>query len=155
MINEIRKASLSVPIIILSAFSEKEKLFKAIDMSVCKYIVKPIDVDELLDVIDEIVTKFKRQYKVTLPMGYSYNLESKELFLNDKFVPLTKKETLFIDILAKNRDSFAKNEDIYRYVWNNSTTDTAVRTFVQRLRSKTSKEFIVNVSGLGYQIVQD
>ena len=152
MISEIRKLSSTVPIIILSAFSEKDKLFKAIDMSVCKYLVKPIDVDELLDVIEQIAIKLNKQNMVILPMGYSYNLESKELFLDNKFVKLTKKEVLFMDILVKHIDSYVKNENLYKYVWNNKTTDTAVRTFVQRLRAKTNKELIVNVSGLGYQI---
>jgi len=152
MANEIRKLSLHVPIIILSAFSEKEKLFQAIDSNVNKYIVKPIDIDELLEAISEIVSKNINQQEVKLAFGYSFNEKDKELFLNGNFIPLTKKELIFINILIKNRDSYAKKSRLYKYVWNNKTSETAVRTFVQRLRSKTSKELIQNVSGLGYKI---
>ena len=154
MINKIRKISLSVPIIILSAFSEKEKLFKAIDMSVCKYLVKPIDIDELLSIIKSIMKKFEKTNIVSLPMGYSFDNEKKALYLDNKFIKLTKKEILFVDILVKNRDSYVKNSDISKYVWNSETADTTIRTFVQRLRAKTNKEFIKNVPGLGYQIIK-
>ncbi len=152
MANEIRKISLSVPIIILSAFSEKDKLFKAIDSSVSKYIVKPIDIDELLEVISDIVNKHEIQEEIKLPLGYTYNISKKELNLNTKFVSLTKKEIKFIDVLVKSLDSYAKNEELYEKVWNNETTGTTVRTFVQRLRNKTNKNLIENVSGLGYRI---
>lgn len=154
MTNKIRKLSPALPIIILSAFSEKEKLFKAIDMSVSKYIVKPIDIDELLEVISDIANKLEKVQNIKLPMGYSYNPNKKELFLNNKFISLTKKEVLFIDILVQSKETFTPNEDLYKYVWDNKTTGTTVRTFVQRLRSKTNKDFIVNVSGLGYKIFQ-
>jgi len=152
MTSEIRKISQSVPIIILSAFSEKEKLFQAIDSSVSKYIVKPIDIDELLEVISDITNKHDKEQEIKLPLGYGYNPLKKELFLNGNFISLTKKEVVFIDILVENKDSYAKNKDLYKHVWNNATTGTTVRTFVQRLRNKTDKDLIENVSGLGYRI---
>lgn len=155
MINEIRKISPTVPIIILSAFSEKEKLFKAIDMSVCKYIVKPIDIEELLEVISDIAHRFVSVKKIKLPLGYSYNPSNKELFLNDKFITLTKKETLFIDVLVKNLSTYTTNEDLNKYVWNDKATGTTIRTFVQRLRDKTNKNLIENVSGLGYKFLKN
>lgn len=154
MTKEIRKISSTVPVIILSAFSEKDKLFKAIDANVSKYIVKPIDIDELLEVISDIANKDDNQQIVNLELGYTYNSLQKELFLNDNFISLTKKEILFIDVLVRNRDSYTKNSDLIDYVWGGSTTSTTVRTFVQRLRNKTDKRLIENVSGLGYRILK-
>ena len=152
MISKIRKISTSVPIIILSAFSEKEHLFKAIDMSVNKYLVKPIDVDELLNIISEISNAISSIQNIILPMGYSYNSKYKKLYLGHKFISLTKKETLFMDILTKDKTDYVLNKDIYAYVWNDEVSDSAVRTFIRRLRQKTNKDLIVNISGLGYRI---
>lgn len=154
MAKEIRKISAIVPIIILSAFSEKDKLFKAIDANVNKYIVKPIDIDELLEVISDIANKHDDQQIVKLELGYTYNSIKKELFLSNKFISLTKKEILFIDVLVKNRDSYTKNNDLIDYVWGSGTSSTTVRTFVQRLRNKTDKRLVENVSGLGYRILK-
>jgi len=152
MISKIRKISTSVPIVILSAFSEKEHLFKAIDMRVNKYLVKPIDVDELLNIISKISNGLSSIQNIILSMGYSYNSKDKKLYLDHKFISLTKKELLFIDILTKNKTDYVSNKDINAYVWNNEVTDTTVRTFVRRLRQKTNKDLIVNISGLGYKI---
>jgi len=152
MIGKIRKISTSVPIIILSAFSEKEQLFKAIDMNVNKYLVKPIDVDELLKMISEIANRLNSIHNILLPMGYTYNSKDKKLYLDNTFIPLTKKEILFMDILSKNKTNYVSNKDLYAYVWKNQVTDTAVRTFVRRLRQKINKNLIVNISGLGYKI---
>ncbi len=152
MISKIRKISTSVPIIILSAFSEKEHLFKAIDMSVNKYLVKPIDVDELLNIISEISNGLSSIQNIILPMGYSYNSKDKKLYLGHKFISLTKKETLFMDILTKDKTEYVSNKDIYAYVWNDEVSDSAVRTFIKRLRQKTNKDLIVNISSLGYRI---
>ena len=152
MAKEIRKISQTVPILILSAYSEKEKLFQAIDTNINKYIVKPIDIDELLGAISDITNRDNVVNKIILTHGYSYDDDKKELYLNDKFISLTKKELLFIDLLVQYKSSYAKNDDIYKYVWANNTADTTVRTFVQRLRSKTKKELILNVSGLGYKL---
>jgi len=152
MISKIRKISTSVPIIILSAFSEKEYLFKAIDMSVNKYLVKPIDVDELLNIISEISNGLSSIQNIILPMGYSYNSKDKKLYLGHKFISLTKKETLFMDILTKDKTEYVSNKDIYAYVWNDEVSDSTVRTFIRRLRQKTNKDLIVNISGIGYKI---
>ena len=71
-----------------------------------------------------------------------------------ELISLTKKEVQFIDLLVKNKNSYAKNKDLCDDVWNGVVSSTTVRTFVQRLRNKTHKNFIENVSGLGYQITK-
>jgi len=54
MARKIRHLNPSVPILILSAYNEKEMLFEAIDMKVEGYIVKPIDLFNLLNQLGEI-----------------------------------------------------------------------------------------------------
>ena len=55
MSSEIKKVSKNTPIVVLSAYSEKEKLLEAIDIHINKYLIKPIDVEELLMSIHQIV----------------------------------------------------------------------------------------------------
>ena len=52
MIEQIRKENEDIPIIITSAFNEVDFLKKAIDLHVDKYITKPIDLMQLLSVLD-------------------------------------------------------------------------------------------------------
>jgi DNA-binding response OmpR family regulator len=148
------KATSCAPVIVLSAYSDKEKLLRAIDAGIDKYLIKPIDIDELMDVV-AIIAKEKIAHikKVDLGYGYSFDKEKKELYKDGNLIALTKKELLFVQVLIKNLGAFVMYDDLKKVVWQKRTSDAAIRTFVKRLRIKTDKDFIKNISGLGYKIV--
>ncbi|MBE0491219.1 MAG: response regulator transcription factor [Sulfurospirillum sp.] len=157
MANEIKKLSRETPIVILSAFSEKERLLKAIDTGIDKYIIKPIDPDELMATITSIAKEqLALNELVQLGEGFAFDKSRKVLVKDGNTIALTKKELLFITVLVKNLGVFVLHEEIKKHVWTNAkVTDSAIRTFIKRIREKTSKEFIKNVPGLGYKIKID
>ena len=53
MIKEIKKINLNIPIIVATAFSNKEYLLEDIDIGVDKYVLKPIDIAKLLQVMSQ------------------------------------------------------------------------------------------------------
>ena len=53
MIKEIKKINANIPIIVATAFSNTEYLLEAIDIGVDKYILKPIDMKKLLQVMSQ------------------------------------------------------------------------------------------------------
>ncbi|DAB34514.1 MAG TPA: CheY-P-specific phosphatase CheX [Sulfurospirillum sp. UBA12182] len=154
MSKEIKKLSRETPVIILSAFSEKERLLKAIDVGIDKYLIKPIDPDELMNTLNFIARDMlSLNQTIELGEGFSFDKSRKVLIKGEQIIPLTKKELLFISILVKNLGVFVLREEIKKYVWTNKkVTDSAIRTFIKRIREKTSKEFVKNVPGLGYKI---
>ncbi len=154
MAKDIKQISLDTPIIVLSAFSEKERLLKAIDVGIDKYLIKPIDPDELMLTVNYIVDELLSLDKVVeLGNEYQFDKNRKVLVQDGKTIALTKKELLFISILVINLGVFVLHEEIKKYVWTNkNVTDAAIRTFIKRVREKTGKEFIKNVPGLGYKI---
>ena len=151
---EIKHISKQTPIIILSAFSEKEKLLEAIDVGIDKYLIKPIDPDQLLQTLKLVSSVLLEQGDVVeLGFGYQFDKSKRVLIKDGKTIFLTKKELLFISILVKNLGVFVLHEEIKKYVWTNKkVTDSAIRTFIKRVREKTDKEFIKNIPGLGYKI---
>jgi len=157
MAKDIKHISRETPIIVLSAFSEKERLLKAIDVGIDKYLIKPIDPDELMLTVNYIADELLSLDKVVeLGSGYQFDKNRKVLVQKGKTITLTKKELLFISILVKNLGVFVLHEEIKKYVWTNkNVTDAAIRTFIKRVREKTGKEFIKNVPGLGYKINSD
>ncbi len=154
MAKDIKHISRETPIIVLSAFSEKERLLKAIDVGIDKYLIKPIDPDELMLTVNYIADELLSLDKVVeLGSGYQFDKNRKVLVQKGKTIALTKKELLFISILVRNLGVFVLHEEIKKYVWTNkNVTDAAIRTFIKRVREKTGKEFIKNVPGLGYKI---
>lgn len=100
MAKRINEISPTTPIIALSAFSDKEKLLKAIEVGVDKYILKPVDMDELLLAIENIArSKFKNMNIIKITDDLQYNPASKQLLCNDEEILLTKKEFSFIALL--------------------------------------------------------
>ena len=55
-------------------------------------------------------------------------------------------------LLIKNKNSLVKKEDIKTLLWNEEVSDERLRTFIKRLRLKTSKDLVENVSSQGYLI---
>lgn len=154
MSKEIRQISKQTPIVILSAFSEKERLLEAIDVGIDKYLIKPIDPDKLMEIVHQIAKELLHQSEIiALFDGYEFDKCKRVLVKNGETIFLTKKELLFISILVKNLGIFVLHEDIKKYVWTNrNVTDSAIRTFIKRVREKTDKDFIKNIPGLGYKI---
>jgi len=153
MTKEIKQINEDIPIIVLSAFSEKEKLLKAIDVGISKYFIKPFDPEELLEYLTSIAKKINKQRVICLNKYFSFDVNSKNLFENDVLIKLSKREKEFISLLIKNSKEFVSTDMMKSILWEeDEVSDERVRTFVKRLRQKTNKELILNISGQGYLI---
>lgn len=149
---ELRKENNDIPIIILSAHSEKKQLLQAIDYNVTKYFIKPFDPDELLEYIQTLIPKIKKQKVIKLEENFKFNFFNKQLCLESSVITLTKREVAFMSLILQESEYMADNELIKVTLWNDQVSDERLRTFIRRLRSKTSKSLIKNNSGLGYSI---
>ncbi|RRD54344.1 response regulator transcription factor [Campylobacter rectus] len=154
MSKQIKEVSKNTPVIILSAYSEKERLLKAIDVGIDKYVIKPIDMDELFVVLEQIVkTKIIGADIIEISGGYSFNQTKKVLVKNGVEIALTKKELAFISLLVKRIGTLVLTEEIRNVVWfGEKVNDPAVRTFIKRIRDKVGAGLIKNSPGLGYKI---
>ncbi|WP_281951567.1 response regulator transcription factor [Nitrosophilus kaiyonis] len=153
--SEIKKISKNTPVILLTAYSEKERLFKAIDVGITKYLVKPFAPDKLIDIICEIAKKeLELDKKLKLNENLYYDKIKKDVFTNDgKRVHLTKKELQFLELLIKNRNRVVTLEEIENIIWSDEAfSEAALRALVKRVRQKTSKELIKNFPGVGYRL---
>jgi len=152
MAEELKKINPDVQIIILSAYSEKEKLLSAIDVGVIKYFIKPFDPDELLEYIKQISKKLKNNY-IMLEENFKINTQTNTLYKNDEYITLTKREQTFLQLLVKNKDTFTSVELMNKHLWkDNIQREERLRTFIKRLRIKTSKKIILNIKGQGYRL---
>ncbi|MCK4974062.1 MAG: response regulator transcription factor [Sulfurimonas sp.] len=151
MAKELKQINSDIPVIILSAFSEKEKLFGAIDVGVTKYFLKPFDPDELLDYINTLAPKLGNKH-MELSEGFVFNKTTNALYKKDRFVALSKNEIKFFSLLLENMDSIIDDQTIKEVLWGGEVSDERLRTFIRRIRAKTSKKLIVNVKGVGYKL---
>ncbi|EDP5691621.1 response regulator transcription factor [Campylobacter jejuni] len=154
MAREIKEISDDVPIVVLSAYSEKERLLRSIDIGIDKYLIKPVDIEELFKVLDYLIgEKIEANMLVKISEEYQFNKTKRTLIYNGEEIILTKKELAFISLLLKQPGALVLHEDIKKNVWiGEHVSDTAVRTFIKRVRDKVGEDFIKNVPSLGYKI---
>ena len=131
MIKEIKKININIPIIVATAFSNKEYLLEAIDIGVDKYVLKPIDIAKLLQVMSQslIYHELKDLYTDTLTNLPNRNKLKKDLEENnmdlmalldiDEFSTINDLfgekigDTILYELANKIRDYF--NDDYYVY----------------------------------------
>ncbi|MBO7369676.1 MAG: response regulator transcription factor [Campylobacter sp.] len=154
MSKDIRAISPETPIVVLSAFNDKDKLMQAIEIGINKYLLKPIDMDELIYAIETLAkAKIDSTNLIEVGKNYTFSPTKKVLIKNGVEISLTKKELAFISLLINRLGTLVLHSDIKKNVWiGESVSDAAIRTFIKRVRDKVGSDFIKNIPGLGYKI---
>ncbi|NPA30255.1 MAG: response regulator transcription factor [Epsilonproteobacteria bacterium] len=149
----VKKERPETPVVILSAYSDKEKLLGAIDAGVVKYFIKPFDPEEVLAYLCELADKIKRSSTVPLMPPFAFDLQSEQLFKKGVLVRLSRRESRFIAQLLHNPNHYLSNEAIKALLWEDEeVSDERLRTFIKRVRQKSDKALIENLSGQGYAL---
>lgn len=109
LIEKIREQNKDIPIVIYSAFSEQEKLLKAIELGVTQYLIKPINRIHMNSVIKDvseliILRKEKKKNEEELKRAYAQINNSFELI--DEFIIAA--QTDLDGIITYASDAFCK-----------------------------------------------
>jgi len=148
--------------IIISAYKDEEYLFKSIGLNVISYFVKPLDMKNIMEVLQKVKTKIleenvKDEFKsdvLFLNDTYSFNTKSNILMKDNQDINLSKKEILLIQALITNIKEIKTKEFLKEFIWNNNkTSDATMRTVIKRVKDKIKDDdFIVSKKGIGYVI---
>ena len=150
----IREINKKIPIIIVSAYTDKDKLLNAIELNLIRYIEKPILYDDLINVFNSVISSLEEnnllQIKLDEDMFYSF-ITKKIIKMNEEIV-LTKNEILFLELLLNKANLLVSKELIENNVFEGSVDENTIRNMVYRLRKKLDSKIIVTVKDLGYLI---
>jgi len=160
LVQKIRETDNKTKIILLSAYSEKEKLLSAIKLRLESYLIKPVGKEDLKNAIHTISMDLDVENKIKLTKGYFWNNLTTSLYDKDNIqIKLTKKETLLFSLLGAKSDQFFSSEEILEHVYKDSNDlqkDTGrLRTMLSRLKSKLTAELIESIYGFGYRLKLD
>ncbi len=157
-IKELRKTDKTIPVILLSAFTDTKYLLEATKLKLVDYLTKPVDFktlnNSLHTCVEEIIDNSR--YMISFKNNIQYNVLQKKLFdLNIKEeITLTSKELDLIDFLIKNRNRIVSSEELKSNLWEDyfEATDSALKNLLNKVRKKIGKESITNISGVGYKL---
>ena len=155
----VRELNKEIPILFMTArddFASKQRSFKA---GIDDYMVKPIDLDELLLRIEALLRRARIASSKKLAIG-SLVLDAEEhtAYLKDEEIPLTVREfNLLFKMLSNPKKTFTRSQLMDEF-WDMSSSSgpRTVDVYMTKLRDKFSgcDDFeIVTVHGLGYKAV--
>lgn len=150
----VREKAKKIPILITSAYTDKEKLLNAIELNLIKYIEKPILYDDLIKVFENIIKYMEENnlLQIKLDENIYYSFVDKNIIKNGEKITLTKNEVLFLELLLEKPNHLISKNIIENSVFKASVDENTLRNMVYRLRKKIDTDTIATIKDLGYII---
>jgi len=155
LVKTIRKEDSKTPIVMVTAHTDKEYLLSAVELHLEQYIVKPINLKELKSVLEKCLAVICKNQAITkeLPCGYDYDFDHKMLTCKGEEIKLTKREIAFFELLLQNKNRVVTYDELQNYIWEDDVmTDAALKSLIRNIRHKFPKDYIKNLSGIGYRL---
>ncbi len=153
--SRIRQKDEQTLIVILTAHSKTEYLLKAIELNLVKYLIKPLDEEELLEALENSFKKIesKNPSVFRLTEHHYYDTYNHTLVYKDELIPLSSSQYQLLDILLDGKNRMVTYSEIEHSIWTQKAmSSSALRSLVHNTRLMIDKNIIKNVSKIGYKI---
>lgn len=159
VLKAIRKNSMSVPVLLLTAMDELSDKVKGFDSGADDYLTKPFYTEELLARVKALGRRNSSEpaFENELHFGeLKLDLQSYELFCGQNSVKLGLKEFSIMELLMKNGGHVISKENILLKVWGyeSDAEYNNVEVYISFLRKKLSyiksDVSVKTIRGVGY-----
>ena len=159
LIKSLREAKYDVPILIITAKSEIEDKKEGFLLGADDYMVKPIDIEEMLLRIQVLLRRSKSASEKKIQIGdLLLNYNQLSVIKKDKVYNLAQKEFYLLYKLLSTPNTIFTRQELIEEVWG-LESDSDYRTVdvhIKRIREKMKDvdEFeIVTIRGIGYKAI--
>jgi len=152
----IRENNKKIPIIMFSAYHDKEKLFNSLDINVMSYTLKPINPFEFQKILDKLnETLLSNFFHITNTC--IWNKEKEVLYQSIDEIDLTHKEKLLLKLLIERHKQCVSFEDIMAFVWINEPfkeiSKDSAKQQIKLLRQKLPNGCIKSIPKVGITLI--
>ncbi len=151
----------NIPIIMLSALSEKEDKMNGFSLGADDYVEKPVDMDILLAKIGALMRRnyeLRQQNAVLYSGGIVIDKDAKQVTLDGKLLSMTVKEYELLLLFAENPRKVLRKEYLFNQIWgmDSFSENQTLTVHIKMLRDKIEKDpkqprRIQTVWGVGYK----
>ncbi len=155
---EIREQDNNVKIVMLTAFTEKEKLLKATELKLTKYLIKPVPPKEFKATLEMLATELMNNPSrfLNLSNDYIWNRDQEQLSHKTITINLAEKEHRLLKLFISFKGKLVSYEKIMTAVWEDAfdreISIDSVKNQVSQLRKKLPPDCIASVYGEGYTL---
>lgn len=150
----IRENDKSLPIVIVSAYTDTDYLLDSIELNILSYVTKPLTSKKVLALLDKFLDYFKLDTNMLLGDTLQFDYNSGTIIIENNKVELTQKETKFFKLLFEN--SIVTYDMMYQYLWDyeKMPTQDAIKSFVRKFQKKLPNDLCKNKKGMGYYLTE-
>ena len=159
LIKSLREAKYDVPILIITAKSEIEDKKEGFLLGADDYMVKPLDIEEMLLRVQVLLRRSKSASEKKIQIGdLLLNYNQLSVIKKDKVYNLAQKEFYLLYKLLSTPNTIFTRQELIEEVWG-LESDSDYRTVdvhIKRIREKMKDvdEFeIVTIRGIGYKAI--
>jgi two-component system, OmpR family, response regulator len=160
---EIRMTNTDMPIIFLTAKTQKDDILEGFKAGCDDYITKPFSMEELLYRIEAILRRTSKHGKLNTQQEfkigeYIFDTEKQILSIKSKIQKLTTKETDLLKLLCVNKNSVLDRNFALKTIWiddnyfNARSMDVYIAKLRKYLKEDSSVE-IINIHGKGFKLL--
>jgi two-component system OmpR family response regulator len=160
---EVRKINPEMPVIFLTAKSQKDDIIEGFKSGADDYITKPFSMEELIYRINAILRRISNQpdhkkqeiYKIG---EYTFDTLKQHLSIRDQTLKLTTKESELLELLCRHKNEVLERNFALRAIWidDNYFNARSMDVYITKLRKYLKKDptlKILNVHGKGYKLL--
>lgn len=159
----LKKENKKCGVIIISANNSLDNKLQGLDLGADDYITKPFHLAELNSRIKAVLRRGKFGGDDTIIFNeIKINTESKTAYLNNKFMPLTRKEYDLLLFFVTNKNRVLSKEIIAEHLWGDhiDLVDNFdfIYVHINNLRKKLTEvgaKYIKTAYGSGYKFMED
>ena len=149
----IRQEDKYIPLVIMSNYSDKEKLLSVIPLALAQYLIKPIDYASLTATLLSMIEQIEVNGLdiIVINNFISYNRFNKILIDQGEKVTLSSNEISLLELFIMKNNQIVTMEEINLCLDSvEAKSKQAVKSLIYRLRKKVGKDVILNIPAYGY-----
>ena len=161
LLRDLRARGMAMPVLMLTALFSVDDRVSALDLGADDYLVKPFDHRELEARLRALIRRGAETKCDAITLGrLSWSPATLSARLDDVPLALTRRETVLLGLLLRNRERIMSKENLYEGLFSFADVDVglnAIELYVARLRKKLagSGVGIETHRGLGYRMRLD
>lgn len=157
LLKKIRQMENAVPVLIVTARDAVADRVAGLNLGADDYMVKPFDLDELIARVRALMRRQGGRARPEMQLGgLCVDPVQREARLDNKRLALSQREFALLEALMETPGTVLSKEQLEArlYGWQDEVMSNAIEVHLHNLRRKLGAEWIRNVRGVGYKLVE-
>lgn len=157
LLKKIRQMENAMPVLIVTARDAVADRVAGLNLGADDYLVKPFDLDELIARVRALTRRQGGRTRLEMQLGgLCLDPAQREARLDGKPLALSQREFALLEALMERPGAVLSREQLEArlYGWQDEVMSNAIEVHLHNLRRKLGVDWIRNVRGVGYKVVE-